>query len=176
MQKSKNSRFTVNRSKIIKEVKSKKDAFWGKLQESNSLALFHETVERVPAYRNFLKENNFNPGSIKTWNDFKNIPIMSKQNYLKQYQLPELVKDGSLHSPFLFTSTSGSTGEPYYFPRSEKIDAEYSLLAELYGMQGKFGFTEPTLVLVCFGMGVWIGGLITYQAFEMMSRENNYPI
>lgn len=32
-----------------------------------------------------------------------------------------------------------------------------------------------TLISVCFGMGVWIGGTITYQAFELMGRRG-YPV
>jgi phenylacetate-CoA ligase len=34
---------------------------------------------------------------------------------------------------------------------------------------------KSTLVLVCFGMGVWIGGVITYQAFKAIS-ERGYPM
>ncbi len=34
---------------------------------------------------------------------------------------------------------------------------------------------ESTLVIDCFGMGVWIGGLITYQAFRLIS-ERGWPL
>ena len=34
---------------------------------------------------------------------------------------------------------------------------------------------EPTLVIIGFGMGVWIGGTLTYRAFDIASRRA-YPV
>jgi phenylacetate-CoA ligase len=39
----------------------------------------------------------------------------------------------------------------------------------------KIAKNKSTLVIDCFGMGVWIGGLITYQAFKHIS-ERGYPL
>jgi phenylacetate-CoA ligase len=75
----------------------------------------------------------------------------------------------------VFTATSGSTGEPFYFPRTYRIDWQASVIHELFFRQSQVSLDGPTLVMVCFGMGVWIGGLITYQSFEIM-REHGHPI
>jgi phenylacetate-CoA ligase len=40
---------------------------------------------------------------------------------------------------------------------------------------GSLSKKKKTLVIDCFGMGVWIGGLITYQAFSYIG-ERGYPL
>lgn len=162
--------------KILKDIKGKKSDFWVKEGQKRSLKLFKEAAKRVPAYKDFLQKNNINPSKIKTWSDFQSVPPMDKKNYLRQYPLEQLCWDGSLKKPIVFTSTSGSTGEPFYFPRGEQLDWQSSVVHELFLGQNAIKDNEPTLVLVCFGMGVWIGGLLTYEAFEMASRCSGHPI
>lgn len=162
--------------KVLRDMREKKSDHWMKERERQSLALFHEAADRVPAYKDFLQKNNIDPNKIKTWADFQSVPPMSKKDYLKQYPLEQLCWDGSLKKPLVFTSTSGSTGEPFYFPRGERLDWQSSVVHELFLDQNKHKENEPTLVLVCFGMGVWIGGLLTYEAFEMASRRSGHPI
>lgn len=157
-------------------IQNKKSDFWVKEGQKRSLALFKEVAKRVPAYKDFLRKNNINPAKIKTWEDFQTVPSVDKKNYLKQYPLKDLCWDGTLAKPLVFTSTSGSTGEPFYFPRGEQLDWQSSVVHELFLNQGETKDNEPTLVLVCFGMGVWIGGILTYQAFEMASRRNGHPV
>ena len=101
---------------------------------------------------------------------------MDKKNYLRQYSLEELCWGGSLKKELVFTATSGSTGEPFYFPRSERLDWEGSLVHELFLRQNPDSKKGPTLVLVCFGMGVWIGGLLTYKGYEIAARRGGYPV
>jgi phenylacetate-CoA ligase len=116
----KSKRYFLDSQKIVKEIQTKKDTFWQDLSHKNAIAIFKEVSKKVPAYKAFLKAHNIQPNKINTWNDFQSVPIVSKQNYLKQNQLKDLCFDGSLNKPLVFTSTSGSTGEPYYFPRNEK--------------------------------------------------------
>lgn len=172
----KSKRCIIDSDKILSEVRTKNDGYWEKIRRQNAIKLFHKVVKEVPAYSRFLSDHNIVASKIKTWDDFQNIPIVTKANYLKRNSLDTLCWKGSLSHPLVFTSTSGSTGEPYYFPRFEKIDREYSVLAELFLSHNKCSLEGPTLVVVCFGMGVWIGGLITYQAFEMASRNNHQPL
>lgn len=162
--------------KVLNNIKNKKSDFWMRERERQSLSLFHKAAKRVPAYKDFLQKNKIQPEKIKTWEDFQSVPIIDKKNYLKQYPLEQLCWDGSLKKPLVFTSTSGSTGEPFYFPRSENIDWQSSLAHELFLKQSLEYNKQSTLVIVCFGMGVWIGGLITYEAFEMASRRSGYPV
>lgn len=142
-----------------------------KLRRKNALALFKEAAKRVPAYAAFLREHGVDPREVRTWEDFEKVPAVSKANYLRQHPLAELSWDGTLARPGVFSATSGSTGKPTYFQRSESLEQAYSALVELYLTQGEHAPSKehPTLVIVGFGMGVWIGGMLTFRAYEIAS-------
>ncbi len=134
------------------------------------LKLFHFTAEHVPAYAKFLKEHSIDPGAIKNYQDFQSVPPVNKDNYLRKHSLEELCVDGTLEHPLVFTSTSGSTGEPFYFPRETQLNKQYSAYCK-YFFDNSTNSSKSTLVIVGFGMGVWIGGVITYEAFKIMSEQ-----
>lgn len=156
-------------------IREKKDSYWRQREKKMVLELFRSAANRVPAYKDFLRKHKINPNSIQTIKDFQLLPPIDKENYLKKYPLDKLAWDGELRKPLIFTSTSGSTGEPVYFARNHKIDWQSSVIHELFLENSKINRKEPTLVIVCFSMGVWIGGLITYQAFEIVG-ERGYPL
>ncbi len=135
---------------------------WAPFEAAKRFDLFHRMVEQVPAYKKFLKRSHFDPGTVKSPADTLLIPPLTKQGYFKSFQLNEKLWPGNLESALVATSTSGSTGKSSYFVRSAELDWQYSVLAEYFLANGPKG---PTLLIDCFGMGVWIGGLITYQAF-----------
>lgn len=143
-------------------------------REEQALALFHETATNVPAYADFLKNNKISHKKIKTFADFQKVPQINKKNYLRKYTLKELSLGGNLKMPLTYTSTSGSTGEPCYFHRTKTVDWQGSIIQELFIANGQDA-KQPTLAIVCFGMGVWIGGLITYEGVRMAS-ERGYPV
>jgi len=161
--------------KTIKRIKEKKSDYWAKRAEEVSLKLFHEAAEKVPAYKDFLRKNKINPEKIKTFKDFKSVPSTSKENYLRQYPLEDLTWKGYLKKSLVFTSTSGSTGAPFYFPRNHILDWQSSIYHQIFLENSRVDINKSTLVMVCFGMGVWIGGLITYQAFKSIS-DRGYPL
>jgi phenylacetate-CoA ligase len=169
-------RYNIKNKSILNEIEHSSSDYWEKIRNQNRFKIWQEAVRDIPAYRNFLHKNSINVRKIKTPADLSLVPITSKNSYLRAFPVAQLCKHGTLAHSLVFTSTSGSTGEPYYFPRFEKLDTEYALLVEYYLAQNKFSLKGPTLVVICFGMGVWIGGLITYQAFEKASRDNGYPI
>lgn len=162
------------RQKIIKDIKSKKAAEWSSLEKRTSNKLLKEVPAYVPAYRKFLKKRK----SIHLKRGLPSLsdaPISNKNNYLRAHPYNDLFKNGKENSRITFTSTSGSTGEPFYFGRGAHLDHQASLIHEYFYNNGTFNTSKPTLVIVCFGMGVWIGGLITYKAFEIIA-EDGYPI
>ncbi len=164
-----------NPSDFITLIKQKDSAFWSSEEKKKSLLLFHQAAKEVPAYKDFLKRNNVDPEKIKNWENLKSVPFTSKKNYLRHYPLENLSWGGSLNKPLIFTSTSGSTGEPFYFHRSFELNWQSSIVHELFLLQGQYKKDELILVVVCFGMGAWIGGLITYQAFHLL-QEKGYNI
>jgi phenylacetate-CoA ligase len=138
------------------------------------LDLFRRASGNVRAYRKFLEASGIDRNKIKAPVDFQLVPITSKGNYLRNYALDELCWEGTLERTLTFTCTSGSTGEPVYFPRDGALDAQASWVHELF-YNYRADRRTPSLVLVCFGMGVWIGGLLTFQAFKLMG-ERGYPV
>lgn len=148
---------------------------WSRREKNHLLALFKRMALDVPAYRNFLRANSTRRDTVRTAENFSSIPVTTKKNYLKKNPFADLLWHGSIRSPHVLTSTSGSTGKPTYFARSHEVDEQSSLIHELIFRTSSLKKDESTLVIICFGMGVWIGGLITYQAFELMARRG-YPI
>lgn len=168
------SAYNYSANFTLKLIKEKRGLYWTKKQKENSLELFHRAARDVLAYKKFLNQHKVIPGKVRTWDDFQTLPLMNKDNYLRKYKLKDLVWGGSLTRPMVFTATSGSTGEPVYFVRGQQLDWQYSVIIEDFLRVGLKG--GPVLVIVSFGMGLWIGGLITYKAFELAAQRSNLPI
>lgn len=154
----------------LKMIRTHTSKQWSTLRESQMLSLFHEAATRVPAYKDFLKKNGIKPRTIKTFEDFQSVPQTSKASYLRAYPMKELCWDGTLNKATLFAATSGSTGKPFYFPHEEDLALQYSILWDMF-LENAKPQKKPTLVVICFGMGVWIGGMFTYQALDIASRR-----
>lgn len=161
--------------KIIGDIYKKKSIFWEEEKEKNALRIFHLASQKVPAYKDFLRKNKVNPQKIKSFKDFQQVPFTSKNNYLKQYPLEKLTWEGSLKDSLVFSATSGSTGESFYFPRKDQLDWEYSVLAEIFIRNNPLSVKGPTLIIDCLGMGVWIAGVLNYQSFKMVGQRG-YPL
>ncbi len=165
-----------NSDEILCAMKTWKSRQWMKYREKKTIAFFKETAQRVPAYKDFLKKNNINPRKVVTWSDFQQVPTTNKNTYLREYPMEKLCWDGNIAKPLVYTATSGSTGDPFYFVRGEKLDWQYSVSLEEYLLRRPIDKNNPVLVVVCFGMGLWIGGVITYKGFEIAALRGDYPV
>ncbi len=145
---------------------------WQEMGEAGALKLFHAMAERVPAYKKFLAKHHIRHDDIVTIDDFQTVPLIDKDNYLRQYPRHELCWDGNFsHNNWVISTTSGSTGKPFYFPRQELQDTYYARAAELYLLENFQIDKKSTLYIVGFPMGAWIGGVFTYQALQMIARS-----
>ncbi len=153
------------------------EELWQKRGERRALKLFHEMAENVPAYKDFLKNHNIKHQEIRSIKDFKKVPTIDKNNYLRKYPKEELCWNGEFdHGQWVISTTSGSTGEPYYFPRETSQDWQYAMMAELY-LRSNFQINKKsTLYIVAFPMGAWIGGLFTYEALKIVSENGGYDL
>ncbi len=145
------------------------------MSRKDSLDLFHRAVAKIPAYRSFLAAHDFDPASVKTEADFTVIPVITKKNYLQAAERKDLLWPEALQAPLWFCSTSGSTGEPYYFPRDDALASRGAAFAEAFLQYSSRG-PGRTLVLMAFGMGVWIGGIITLRSFEIAAAKLQTPV
>lgn len=163
--------------KLLRDLKRKPETYWIRRGEASALSLFQQMAKRVPAYIDFLKKNSIDPDKIKTVQDLKLVPPISKDNYLLRYPREKLCWDGAFKNKrWTISTTSGSTGEPYYFPREDAQDWQYALTAELYLRTNFEIHKKSTLYIVAFPMGAWIGGLFTYQALKYVAARGNYKL
>jgi len=158
------------------KIYSATSSYWKIRQEKNNIDLFQNVASRVPAYNDFLKINHIDPKKIRTSQDFLLVPQINKKNYIQKYSLKDLCWDGTIEKPLVLTATSGSTGKPSYFVRGSNLDEQYSISIQKYLQASSHGYGKPILVIICFGMGIWIGGVITYKAYEIASNRCNFPV
>jgi phenylacetate-CoA ligase len=64
--------------------------------EPRALDLFHSVAESVPAYQAFLAEHGIDPAGVSSIDDFRSLPLLTKDNHLRRHELPALCRDGEL--------------------------------------------------------------------------------
>ena len=137
--------------------------------------LFHQVATTVPAYQKFLQAQGIDPASIRTFTDFQSLPLTTKANYLQQHPLAALCRHGRLEQCDLIAVSSGSTGSPTFWPRF--LTDEFQVAARFEQIfHDSFGAdAKPTLAVVCFTLGTWVGGMYTANCCRHLAAKG-YPI
>lgn len=165
----------TNIDKEIEKLKTKPALYWERLGEKMVMDLFSKTAKQVPAYRNFLKKHKINYQKLKTIGDLNKLPAVNKQNYIRINKLEDFFPNKDISYLTTFSATSGSTGEPAYFPRGEDGDKQYEYISEIF-LRNQFDIhKKKTLGIIGFGLGIWIGGVFTYKNFNKISAKG-YPL
>lgn len=155
----------------LKVLKSTDPSTLAKNGEKKVLELVNYTLKTTPAYKKFLKDNGVYKGSINSLAEFKKLPLTSKGDYLKKYNYDDLFPRGAKDLITTISSTSGSTGEPFYFPRGENEDQQYEFVAEAF-LKNQFEIDKyRTLAILGFGLGIWIGGIFTYKNLNKIAQK-----
>ncbi|MEU6582477.1 phenylacetate--CoA ligase family protein [Nocardia sp. NPDC046763] len=121
-------------------------------------------AQQIPAYGKFLAANGIDPEAIHTAADFARIPPIDKDNYLRRHVLHELLWQGQITRAATWSTSSGSSGSPTYWPRARRSGAEATTLYSRILRSGFGADTRSTLLVVGFAMGDWIGGVLTFAA------------
>jgi phenylacetate-CoA ligase len=145
------------------------------IEEHKVLRLFNKAAQRVPAYRDFLRKHKIDHRKIRTIKDFSFVPLTDRDNYINVYPLESLCLDGDVQNGGLIVSSTGTTGEPLFWPRygeqtKQTIDAHEKFLVDNFGID-----RISTLAVVCFSMGVHIAGMVTAMSVYGVG-ERGYPI
>ena len=143
--------------------------------EDHILALFHRCVAEVPAYRKFLEAQNVNPANITTYRNFCELPLMDKASYIYAYPLAERCLGGSLKSSDRVAVSSGSTGQPTFWPRSIADELDVAVRFEQVFKDSFHAHERTTLTVVCFALGNWVGGLYTTSCCWHLTSKG-YPL
>jgi phenylacetate-CoA ligase len=137
-----------------------------------ALELFRRTATTVPAYQDFLRSQGVDRDAVRTLAD---VPLMTKENYHSRYPLPRRCRDGRLEACDLIAVSSGSTGSPTYWPRTAADEQAATARFEQVFV-GSFGAADrPTLAVVCFPLGTWVGGLYTASCCLRLA-DRGYPV
>jgi phenylacetate-CoA ligase len=138
-----------------------------------ALTLFKEASRRVPAYKDFLQKAGIDPAQINTKADFKHVPRTDKPTYITQYSLEELSWDGTLGNARYISTSSGSTGVPFFWPRGVAQDAAVGhMFRNIY--RDIFDATDKrTLFVNSFALGTWIAGFEFFNATKWVGDQNN---
>ena len=71
--------------------------------------------------------------------------------------------------------SSGSTGKPLFWPRSSMHELDIATRFE-HVFHGSFhADTRPTLVVICFALGSWVGGMYTALCCRYLAQKG-YPL
>ncbi|MBO0771483.1 MAG: phenylacetate--CoA ligase family protein [Actinobacteria bacterium] len=137
--------------------------------------LFHRVAGTVPAYRAFLRDHGIEPDQVRTFADFERLPLLTKENYHRRYPLPQLCRGGRLDGCDMVAVSSGSTGEPAFWPRS--LTDELAVAARFEQVFADSFATDQrtTLAVVCFPLGTWVGGLYTLACTRHLAAKG-YPV
>ncbi|MFI6531856.1 phenylacetate--CoA ligase family protein [Nonomuraea sp. NPDC050547] len=128
--------------------------------------LFHDVADSVPAYRAFLAAHGADPRATP----FHDLPLTTKDTYTRRYPLPDLCRGGVIGD--MIAVSSGSTGEPSFWPRSA---ADERVIADRF--EEVFDAFETrsrrTLAVVCFALGTWVGGLFTLNCVRHLAERGH---
>jgi phenylacetate-CoA ligase len=133
---------------------------------ARALGTFRRAALEVPAYADFLRRNGVTAERVQTPRDFARVPPVTKANYLHHYPLNMLAWRGDITEAGTWSTSSGSSGKPTYWPRGP-LSLEQSI--ELYDQIFKQSFQSgqrSTLVVIGFAMGNWIGGTYTFTGLQ----------
>ncbi len=143
--------------------------------DQKALKIFSLAAKRIPAYKDFLQQFSIKPELIKTIKDFAEVPYTTKDNYILSYPIEKRCWDGDLTQTHMLAASSGSTGEPTFWPRQLDQEVEGALIHE-YLFEKVFSVrSKKTLFVNSFGLGNWIAGMYT-QMCIYLNRLHDLPI
>jgi phenylacetate-CoA ligase len=118
-------------------------------------SVFLKAQKRCPAYRDFLLKERY--AGRNKWS-LSDVPIMTKENYVKCYSLEERCYGGAIpQAGVVIDESSGSTGQPNNWVRSS---AERDDVKRILQINYELIYRQSGIVLLnCFALGPWATGM-----------------
>lgn len=139
----------------------------------NPFEFYDGVMKSVPAYKNFI-ETHINISELKR---FEDIPFLTKKNYLLEYSVEELCRQGDFSRIHFIGSSSGfSKSGSVFWPKCPEDELDYmngleNMLRSCYGIDQK-----RTLILCCMALGTWIGGMTITSSLRVLSAQGRNKI
>lgn len=157
----------------LKNLKTEDSVKWEKAGKKRVMELYKFVSENVPAYQKLMKARGIRPEEIQDTESFKRLPVIDKDSYLRKYDYLDLFPNRDLSKATTFSATSGSTGEPFFFPREEAHDEQNEYTGAIF-LKNQFEIdSKSTLAIISFGMGVWIGGILNYKYLNQIAKKGS---
>lgn len=145
--------------------------FWEVVGRRRALHLFHAAAENVPAYKDFLKKHKVQPTLVKSAEDFRSVPMTDKKNYITAYPLSARCWKGDVRLSNIIAVSSGTSGEPTFWPRGGYQEYESGIIHELI-YRYLFQINKyKTLLIVGFPMGVYVSGIATVLPSRLIAEK-----
>lgn len=170
-----NDYLNISSDTIINSYLNNQNDYWKKSGQKMVIELFQQMAERVPAYKDFLKKNKVDAEKVTSFEDIQNIPPIDKPSYIDAYPLDALCWDGELANSHLISTSSGSTGISYLWPRSSEQTLQIAIISEILYREFFEVHRRKTLFIITFAMGTWAAGTSTLMATDWVA-EKGYPI
>lgn len=138
-------------------------------------ALCRDAAARVPAYRDFLAAHGVDAAAVTGAAAFAALPLVTKDNYIRRYELPARCRDGRLDGCDMLAVSSGSTGRPTVWPRALRDELDVAARFEQVFRDAFDAARRSTLAVVCFPMGTWVGGMYTAACCRHLAHKG-YPV
>jgi phenylacetate-CoA ligase len=134
-------------------------------------ALLRRVAAEVPAYGQILREKAIDPTAIRSPADFANLPLLDKANYVRRFSQDEVVFGGDRGRCDFYAVSSGSTGEPTFWPRAAADEYPVAVRFEQVLHDMFRAHEKRTLAIVCFAMGTWVGGMFTTFCLRAVAEK-----
>lgn len=141
-----------------------------------ALALFHDVAERVPAYAELAAARGVDVARVRTYEDFERLPLVDKKSYVARYPLPRRCWDGKIEACDRVAVSSGSTGEPTFWPRALVDELTVARRFEQVFVDAFCARERSTLAVIAFPLGTWVGGIYTSSACRHLASLRGLPI
>jgi phenylacetate-CoA ligase len=142
----------------------------GRAPDGAVLEIFRDAVQNVPAYGDYLRARGVNAATVRTMADFRALPLLTKDDYVRAYPLAARCRHGRLDGCEALAVSSGSTGEPTVWPRA--ATDELAVTARFEQVFRAFDAdTRRTLAVVAFPLGTWVGGMYTSACCRWLAAK-----
>ncbi len=126
-------------------------------------------AREVSAYQTFLAEHDGSPDD-----PWERLPVTDKTTYLSRFPFSERV-GGDFANTFTIFSSSGSSGQPFYWPQLKDGHADSADKLRQF-LETAFRIRErKTLAIVGLALGSWIGGDHFSWVLKSMAVRLPYP-
>ncbi|HGE70693.1 TPA: phenylacetate--CoA ligase [Candidatus Poribacteria bacterium] len=134
------------------------------LQLSRLKAIIHKVYDRVPFYRESFEKAGFKPSDLKSLDDLKRIPFISKKDLRENYPFKLFAEPMS--NIVRIHSSSGTTGKPVVAGYTKNdIDTWAELMARSLMCAGA---GPNDIIQNAYGYGLFTGGLGIHYGGERM--------